>query len=147
MVFRARVPLGELNRNLQRYVAHRLPAGSEASIGFKLSLKSLGKNLVKIGKSKAFRALLVAAGDATKMLPAIATNPAAMAALNAGQAAIRVKAKADAGDPAAQAMVKRALEVEAGTVPAGAPIAAPGSHIRRVQRYVVTLALDPFPAI
>lgn len=147
LTLRARVPLAELNRNLQRMADARLPAGSEASIGLKITLRSLGRNLVKIGKSKALRRVLIAAGDVAKLHPAIANNPAAMAAINAGQAAIKIRAKADAGDPAAKQIVARALQVANGTVPAGAPIAAPGSNIRRIQRYVVTLALDPYPAV
>lgn len=145
LTLRARVPLAEINANLQRMARDRLPAGSEASIGLKITLRSLGRSIVRVGKSAALRKVLVAASEVAKLYPPIAMNPAAMAAINAGVAAVKIKAKADAGDRQAKAIVKRALEVQNGTVPAGAPIAAPGSTIRRVQRYVVTLALEPFP--
>jgi 2-polyprenyl-6-methoxyphenol hydroxylase-like FAD-dependent oxidoreductase len=145
VTLRARVPLAAIRSGLTKIAQAQLPEGSAIDVGFKISFKSLGRSLVKIGKSKAFRALLVAAGDAAKMHPAIAANPAAMAAINAGQAAVRIKAKADAGDPQAKQIVARALEVANGTVPPGAPVAAPGSPIRRMQRYIVTLGLEPAP--
>ena len=145
VTLRARVPLAAIRSGLTKIAQARLPEGSAIDVGFKISFKSLGHTLVRIGKSKAFRTLLVAAAEAAKSYPPLASNPAAMAAINAGEAAVRIKAKADAGDPQAQKIVERAMQVAEGTVPQGAPVAAPGSQIRRVQRYIVTLGLEPAP--
>jgi hypothetical protein len=146
VTLRARIPLSAIRAALVRIAEDRLPPGSSIDVGAKFSLRAIGRGLAKVGKSKAFRALLIAAGDAAKLHPAIAMNPAALQAINAGQAAIRVKAKADAGDPVAQSIVARAEAVHAGKVPRGAPVAPPNSHIRRIQRYIVTLGLEPAPS-
>jgi len=133
LVIRCRVPIAALQAQLERQLRRANPDAA-VEIGFKIRLKSIAKGLGSIASSKALRAVLE---TATK-IPGLNMTPAGMA-LQAANAALKLTSKAKAGDPQAKAIVERARQVEAGTAPQGTPIAPPGSIVRRVQKWLVTL--------